>query len=64
MKLIQLMAKAIGEIWSFATKAILIALIAAFVFFAVTVMFPDNVMQAIEIVKGLLQGGGAIVGSG
>jgi hypothetical protein len=41
-----------------------IALSFAFVFFVLSVVFPTNVAGAIEIIKQLFEGGGAIVGTG
>jgi hypothetical protein len=50
MTFIQLVAKAIGKIWSFVTVMIYIAIIIAFVFFLATVIFPDNVQNAIDLI--------------
>ena len=62
MEVFKIIASAIGKIWSFATTMLLIALIMAFVFFVSMVIMPDKVMCAIELIKGLIQQGGANCG--
>ena len=57
------MVKAIGKVWSFATIMALIATLAAFVIFIITIAMPENVSRALEIVKSFLTEVG-IVGSG
>lgn len=67
MAFIQEMTKAIikatGKIWSFATTMALITVLASFVFFALTIAMPDNVLKALDIAMGLLKEVG-IVGTG
>ena len=63
MGVIQLIAKGIGKIWSFATTLILIALVVSLVVFGLTIFMPDAMMRALDIVKGWLMEVG-IVGTG
>lgn len=53
MKIVELIAKAIGKIWSFVATTICIASTATFVLFVIAVFFPDNIKVAIDIVKSL-----------
>ena len=62
MAVLQIITKAIGKVWSFVTKALLIAVIIAFVFFVAMVIIPDDVLNAIELIKGLIRQGGANCG--
>jgi hypothetical protein len=63
MEIVQIIAKAISKIWSFVTAMILIAVVIAFVIIILTVLMPDNVLQAVDIITGWLTEVG-IVGSG
>lgn len=63
MEFIQLIAKAIGKVWSFSTTIILIAIVIAFVVFVLAVLMPNNILQAVDIIKGWFTEVG-IVGTG
>ena len=63
MTLIQIIAKAIGKMWSFVTTILLIAVLVALVFFLLMVFMPDAMLRAIDIIKSLLTEVG-IVGFG
>lgn len=63
MAFIQAMLKAIGKVWSFASKMAMIIAFAMFVIFILTVAMPDNVARAIDITKCWMTEVG-IVGSG
>ena len=52
MAFIKIIANAIRRVWSFATAIVFIAVIIAFVVFALTIFMPDQVIGAINIVKG------------
>lgn len=54
MKFIEILAKGIGKIWNFCTSTITIALLSVVVLFVLTVIMPENMLNAIEIVKGLI----------
>lgn len=62
MEVFQIITKAIGKVWSFATTMLLIAVIIAFVFFVAMVIMPSDVLNAIELIKGLIHQGGANCG--
>ena len=62
MAFFQMIAKAIGKVWSLVTTLILIAIIIAFVFFGAMVLIPNDVLNAIELIKGLIHQGGANCG--
>lgn len=62
MAVFQIIAKAIGKVWAFVTRLILIAVIIAFVFCVAMVIIPDDVLNAIELIKGLIHQGGANCG--
>jgi predicted MFS family arabinose efflux permease len=47
-------ARAIGKIWDFASRIVSLAVIAVLVIAVLTIFMPDNVLQAIEIFKGLI----------
>lgn len=51
MLFIQLIAKAIGKVWSFITAIILIVVLAAIALFGLTIVMPANVLMALDIVK-------------
>lgn len=55
MKLIEIISNAIGKIWGFATTIILIAILSGISIFLITVFFPDQIMNAINIFKNLLK---------
>ena len=57
MTFIQLVAKAVGKIWSFLTSMIFIAIFVAFVFFLATVIFPENVQNAIDLIANYISAG-------
>lgn len=54
MTFMQLVANAIGKIWSFTTTMIIIAIFIVFVFFLATVIFPENVQNAIALIASYL----------
>lgn len=54
MKLIEIIASAIGKIWSLCSIILVIALLAGIIIFGLTVFMPDNVLRAIDIIKGLI----------
>lgn len=53
MKFLDLIAKAIGGLWKFVTTTFSLVLISAIAVFVIAIFMPDEVLQAIEIVKGL-----------
>jgi predicted MFS family arabinose efflux permease len=54
MKFFSIIGKAIAKAWGFCTTIFKICLIASIVMFILTIFMPDNVMKAIEIVRGLI----------
>lgn len=54
MKFLELIAKGIGKVWDFGAKVLSILILAACVLFILAVVMPDNMVQAIEIVKGII----------
>lgn len=52
--LLGVVVKSIGKIWSFTTRLFLIAFVSAFILIVLTIFMPANVLQAIEIFKGLI----------
>lgn len=54
MKIIELIAKGIGKVWDFCTDITKILILAVSVVFILTVIMPDHMVQAIEIVKSLI----------
>ena len=54
MKIIEIIANGISKIWGFATSIILMGLVFTATLFGLTVFFPDQVMQAFEIIKNLI----------
>ena len=63
MKFMAVVAKAISNVWKFATTVFFIAVFMAFVVFILLVLMPDAVLGAIGIITGWLTEVG-IVGSG
>ena len=63
MAFIQLIAKTISKLWTFATAILFLAVIIVFVVFILLVLMPDAVLGAVNIIKGWLTEVG-IVGSG
>ncbi len=55
MKFIEFIAKGIGCLWKFLSNIITISFIAVILLFGITVFIPQNVTNAIEIFKKLLQ---------
>lgn len=55
MKFLEIIASAIGRVWSFATTIILISFISAIVFFGFTVFMPEQIINAVNIFKNLLK---------
>ena len=62
MAVLKIITKAIGKVWAFVTTLILIAVIIAFAFCVAMVIIPDDVLNAIELIKGLIHQGGANCG--
>lgn len=54
MKFFELIAKGIGKVWDFCTRTITIVVLAVVVLFILTVIMPDNMLNAIELVKNLI----------
>lgn len=54
MKFFELIAKGIGKVWGFCTRIVTIVILAVCVLFILTVLMPDNMLNAIEIVKGII----------
>lgn len=55
MKLIEILASAVGKIWGFATTLILIAILFGIGFFAISIFLPEQLINAINILKNLLK---------
>lgn len=55
MKLIEIIASAFGKIWGFATTLILIAILFGIGFFAISIFLPEQLINAINILKNLLK---------
>lgn len=53
MKFLDLIAKVMGGLWKFVTNTFSICLVSAIAVFVIAIFMPDEVLQAIEIVKGL-----------
>lgn len=49
----KVIVKAIGNVWSFATIMAFITALATFILFTLTIVMPENVAKAIEIIKSL-----------
>lgn len=54
MKFLELVTKGIGKVWRFVTSIVMVCLISAVVLFCIAVFMPDNVLKAIEIIKGIV----------
>lgn len=55
MRILEVIKNAIAKIWKFSTLLITIVLLMAFVLFVLFVFMPDNVLNAIEIIKGIFK---------
>lgn len=54
MKALETIAKVLKNLWKFLQVVILICLVSAVAVFILTIFMPDNVRQAIEIVRGII----------
>lgn len=55
MKLLEILAKAIGTIWKFLSSTFTILLVFALIIFAFSIFIPENVQNSIEIFKNLFK---------
>jgi hypothetical protein len=53
MKFWEVVTSAISKLWKFCTLLVKIGLLMAFALFVLTIFLPDQVLNAIEIVKGI-----------
>lgn len=54
MKIFEYLLKGIGSVWKFVAKIATIAFISAIAFFGLIVFMPDQVLNAVEIIKNLI----------
>ena len=53
-KVTKTVAKAVASIWKFCTRTFTICLIASIVVFCITLLMPQNMLNVIEIIRGLI----------
>lgn len=54
MKLIEILASGIGKVWNFLASTVTIGLVGGMLFFGLMVFMPNEVLNAIEILKTLI----------
>ena len=54
MRFFEIIASGIGKVWSFVTSIATICLVGGLTFFGLMVFMPEDVLQAIDIIKTLI----------